>query len=176
MDLASCRGRAAFRSDTGPEKSRRRRGAGYRGHGRSRPSQGPRRKKEEAARGRGAFNIRGRETRSVFLPCPTRLLPSGQQPMVAPSSDLDRFRAYLEHSRRVSPHTVRSYVSDVAQFEAWLSARQVPGDRVTHAIIRSYLATLAVDRKETSRARKLASIKAFYRFLVREGDVASSPA
>ena len=96
--------------------------------------------------------------------------------MAAPSSDLERFRAFLEHTRRASPHTVRNYVSDVAQFEAWLSERQLALRAATHATIRSYLATLAVDRKETSRGRKLASIKAFYRFLVREKGLASSPA
>jgi integrase/recombinase XerC len=96
--------------------------------------------------------------------------------MTPSSSDLDRFQAYLEHSRRASPHTVRSYLSDVAQFEAWLSERHLELRGVTHATLRSYLAAMAVDRKETSRGRKLASIKAFYRFLVREKELASSPA
>lgn len=96
--------------------------------------------------------------------------------MSAQSSELERFRAHLEHVRRASPHTVRSYLSDLAQFERWLAERQVPLRAVTHASIRAYLSTLATTRKETSRARKLASIKALYRFLVREKDLVASPA
>ena len=92
------------------------------------------------------------------------------------SSELERFRAHLEHGRRAASHTVKSYLSDLAQFEAWLAERRVPLRAVTHATIRSYLSTLAVDRRETSRARKLASIKALYRFLVREKELPSSPA
>jgi integrase/recombinase XerC len=71
---------------------------------------------------------------------------------------------------------VRNYLSDLAQFEAWLAERRIPLRAVTHATIRSYLSALAVDRKETSRARKLASIKALYRFLLREKALPSSPA
>lgn len=89
---------------------------------------------------------------------------------------MERFAAWLEHTRRASPHTVRNYLSDLAQFEAWLQQKQVPLRGVTHAVIRAYMSTLAEDHKETSRARKLAAIKALYRFLVREGAIPQSPA
>lgn len=92
------------------------------------------------------------------------------------AEDLERFRAHLEHSKRASPHTVRNYLSDLQQYVAWLEEKQVPLRGATHALIRAYMANLAVDRKETSRARKLASIKALYRFLVREKQIPQSPA
>lgn len=96
--------------------------------------------------------------------------------MADAAADLERFRAHLEHARRASPHTVKNYLSDLAQYAAWLSEKGVPLRDATHATIRAYLALLSVDRKETSRARKLASIKALYRFLVRERLIAQSPA
>lgn len=91
-------------------------------------------------------------------------------------ADLERFRSHLEHSRRASPHTVSNYLSDLSQYASWLQEKQVPLRAATHTTIRAYLSLLAVDKKETSRARKLASIKALYRFLVREGVMATSPA
>ena len=92
------------------------------------------------------------------------------------SNDLERFRAWLEHSRRASPHTVRNYLSDLEQFRAYLEEKQVPLRAATHLVIRGYMATLTEGHKETSRARKLASIKAFYRYLVRERALPQSPA
>lgn len=92
------------------------------------------------------------------------------------AEDLERFRAHLEHSKRASPHTVRNYLSDLQQYVAWLEEKRVPLRGANHALIRAYMANLAVDRKETSRARKLASIKALYRFLVREKLIPQSPA
>lgn len=93
-----------------------------------------------------------------------------------PDPDVESFREHLEHARRASPHTVRNYVSDLLQFTAYLGERQIPVRGATHLVIRGYMATLADVKKETSRSRKLASIKAFYRFLVREGAMATSPA
>ena len=73
--------------------------------------------------------------------------------------ELERFRAHLEHARRASPHTVRNYLSDLEQYAAWLDEKQIPLEQATHQIIRAYLATLAEGKKETSRARKLASVR-----------------
>ncbi|MGA9525454.1 MAG: tyrosine recombinase XerC [Myxococcaceae bacterium] len=94
----------------------------------------------------------------------------------APSPELEKFTAFLEHTRRASPHTVRNYVSDLLQFEAFLREKKIPVRGATHAIIRAWMSTLTEGHKETSRARKLASVKAFYRFLVRERLLPSSPA
>jgi integrase/recombinase XerC len=93
-----------------------------------------------------------------------------------PSPELEKFRAFLEHTKRASPHTVRNYVSDLMQFEEFLRSRSIPIRGATHQIIRAWQSGLTEDHKETSRSRKLASVKAFYRFLVREGLMASSPA
>ncbi len=87
-----------------------------------------------------------------------------------------RFKAHLELSRHVSPHTLRAYLTDLRAYEAYLNGRGLELLAASHQAIRGYLGVLAVDLKASSRARKLASIKAFYRYLVKTKVLATSPA
>lgn len=90
---------------------------------------------------------------------------------------LEQFRRHLAVSRGVSPHTVKGYLTDLVQFEEYVVGRLgLSLLAVGHAGIRGYLGTLAVDLAPRSRARKLASIKAFYRYLVRQKLLPGSPA
>jgi integrase/recombinase XerC len=95
----------------------------------------------------------------------------------APVSPLvERFRVHLEDEKGASPHTVRNYVSDLCGFEAYLLNVRAGLENAVHAHVRGWLGTLAVDRAASSRARKLASVKAFYRFCVRKKLLAQNPA
>ena len=86
-------------------------------------------------------------------------------------------RQYAEHlksERNVSPHTLRNYLSDVAQFQKFLvekelclgGAKKVDVRRVDIHVVRAYLAALTKDRKKSSIGRKLAALKSFFRYLV----------
>ncbi len=86
------------------------------------------------------------------------------------------FRRHLEHHRRASPHTVRAYLADVRELERYLNEHGVGLLEATHHHVRGWLGVLAVDRAPASRARKLASVKAFFKFLRRRGDVVRDPA
>jgi integrase/recombinase XerC len=90
---------------------------------------------------------------------------------------LEKFRAHLEDEKGASPHTVRNYLVDLVDYERYLVERMklslLAG---THAAIRGYLGTLAVDHAPASRARRLASIKSFYKYLVRQKLLPASPA
>jgi len=86
------------------------------------------------------------------------------------------FQLHLERSRGASAHTVAAYVRDLEEFARYLLTRNMTLLTVTHAAIRGFLGVLAVDREASTRARKLASIKSFYRYLVRQKKLASSPA
>ena len=79
-------------------------------------------------------------------------------------------------NRGASVHTVRNYLRDVAAFARYLDASGLRLVEATHPLVRGWLGVLAVDHAPRSRARALASVKAFYRHLVRTGTVEQNPA
>ncbi|MDP1768853.1 MAG: tyrosine recombinase XerC [Nitrospirota bacterium] len=92
------------------------------------------------------------------------------------------FMTFLNLERHASPETVRNYGSDLRQFHAFMKTER-PGlstlipSTVTTESVRAYLHWL--DRKHeksTSIARKLATLRSFYRFLQREALVVLNPA
>jgi integrase/recombinase XerC len=89
---------------------------------------------------------------------------------------LDEFAETLAHARGASPHTVRAYLKDVRAFAVYLATTGRDFATAEHATVRGWLGTLAVDHAARSRARALASVRAFYRHLVRAGRLAASPA
>lgn len=90
------------------------------------------------------------------------------------------FRAYLENERQASPHTVVNYQRDMAQFIGltWGDAAKVPlpwGEPDRFAARRFLVEFQKAGSRPTTTARKLASMRSFYRFLIREEVVAQSP-
>ena len=94
---------------------------------------------------------------------------------------LQRYLNYLRYERNASPHTIRNYESDLLQFRDYLK----DGDRdakvdvaaVDALRIRGFLGQLYQrEKKKTSIARKLAAVRAFYKFLAKEGVLAANPA
>ncbi|HXX30016.1 MAG TPA: tyrosine recombinase XerC [Myxococcaceae bacterium] len=79
-------------------------------------------------------------------------------------------------ARGASRHTVRGYRRDVQALATYLARSRLDLTEATHPTIRGWLGTLAVDHAPRSRARALASVRAFYRHLVRTGALARSPA
>jgi integrase/recombinase XerC len=97
---------------------------------------------------------------------------------------LDRFGDHLKYERNVSEHTLRNYISDLEQFYDYLCPVNSEGERrhidikqVDHLTIREYLAKLYREkRKKTSIARKLATLRTFFKFLCREQVLEMNPA
>lgn len=91
----------------------------------------------------------------------------------------DHIDAFLEalRNRAVSEHTLSAYESDLRGFEAFLKARNLPFDLIDHVFIRDFLGHLYEQRLEkTSIARKLACLRTFFKFLVREHRIKTNPA
>jgi len=98
---------------------------------------------------------------------------------------LSQFLEHLRYERNVSEHTLRNYQSDLEQFVDHLApAHPKTGKRnppaltdIDHITIREWLATLhTAQKKKSSIARKLAALRTFFQFLVREGVLEQNPA
>jgi integrase/recombinase XerC len=95
-------------------------------------------------------------------------------------SAVKQFLIYLRAVRNASPHTIRSYDTDIGQFLTFLTppgtAMPSPQD-VTHLMIREFMAHLHdLKLEKSSIARKLAAIRSFFKYAVREGVVVRNPA
>lgn len=85
------------------------------------------------------------------------------------------FKLYLEVERNLSPHTVKAYCKDVSNFLTWLGAKVA--EKINHKDIREYLSAIQnKNYSKTTLARKIASIRTFYRYLYRERLVEANPA
>ncbi|MDO5106905.1 MAG: tyrosine recombinase XerC [Coriobacteriaceae bacterium] len=81
----------------------------------------------------------------------------------------DRFIAYLQDVRGLSPQTVRAYRADLASFASWTEREGVLPATISHRELRSYLADLNRARySEKTVNRHLSAIRALYRWLVHE--------
>ena len=95
----------------------------------------------------------------------------------APHPALRRFRDHLEGVRGASPHTIRAYQGDIGDFLAFLQEEGVPLPEVDRIEMRRYLGILKEKGlSPSSMGRKVASLKAFFRFLQDEGTLDRDPA
>lgn len=93
---------------------------------------------------------------------------------------IGRFLQYLHVERGASPHTLKGYREDLAAFADYFRSTDEtwpePGD-ITAAELRGFLSALhEAGYAKTSIARKLASLRSFYRFGQREGWAKTNPA
>jgi len=89
---------------------------------------------------------------------------------------IDAFMEALRN-RAVSEHTLLSYESDLSQFQAFLKSKKVGLRDIDHVVIRDFLGHLyELGLQKSSVARKLACLRTFFRFLVRDGRLKVNPA
>jgi integrase/recombinase XerC len=87
-----------------------------------------------------------------------------------------RFLEHLRTERRASPHTLKAYRVDLAQYAAALAEHGQGIVPSSPSLIRGYLSRAAGAAGAVSLARKLSAIRSMYRFLVREGVAEANPA
>ena len=93
---------------------------------------------------------------------------------------IEKFMQYLQSVRNSSPHTILNYGKDLSQFVAYLTP---PGTdtpsllHITHTMIREFVGHLHDQGlQKSSIARKLAALRSFFKYCVREGLLKESPA
>jgi integrase/recombinase XerC len=96
---------------------------------------------------------------------------------LVPRSEVQRFLGELAGARGASPHTMRAYGKDLDEFLAFLERRGIDDARaVTPRTLRSFLVEL--DERglaRTSVQRKLSSVRSFFKFLIKRGDLEAHP-
>lgn len=91
---------------------------------------------------------------------------------------VDSFLAYLKNERRLSPHTCLAYQTDLEQFQVYVSSffQTEHIEQATYREIRAWVASLSEDKlTHTSINRKIASLRAFYNFLLRKELLQKNP-
>jgi integrase/recombinase XerC len=99
---------------------------------------------------------------------------------------LENFLRYLRVEKNYSEHTFRNYQSDLSQFISFMQQKHrekskfegealVP-NRIDHLDVRGYLASLYRSNSKSTVARKLSSLRSFFAYLVRQGEIRQNPA
>lgn len=95
-----------------------------------------------------------------------------------------KYEEYLRHEQDASSHTTKNYMADLHQFHDYvkkaypqIASQGRPGlEKMDANIIRGYLSTLFGKNNPASIARKLASLRSFFKYWIREGAMSSNPA
>lgn len=87
---------------------------------------------------------------------------------------IDKFINYLKIEKNASGHTVLNYSVDLKNFASFLGSSSV--ESVSYLFLRKYLAHMK-EKNYSKRtvARKLASLRSFFKFLYREGYIKTNP-
>lgn len=91
---------------------------------------------------------------------------------------VNSFINHLQYEKRFSKHTITSYSNDLSQFSQFIGTNY-PGitlSQVKHVIIRDWVLTLSNQGlNPASINRKISTLKSFYKFLVKKGEVEKNP-
>ena len=90
----------------------------------------------------------------------------------------DAFRDYLQLEKKYSPLTIKAYLNDINYFESFNKEyfEQETIEQVNYSQIRSWIVALVDDGVSNSTVnRKIASLKAFYKFLLKTKQILVNP-
>jgi len=94
------------------------------------------------------------------------------------TNNKDAFRDYLQLEKKYSSHTVNAYLNDINFFESFNKNQfdQENIDRANYNQIRTWIVSLVDDNiSNVSVNRKMQSLKAYYRFLLKTKQIEVSP-
>lgn len=90
---------------------------------------------------------------------------------------IESFLNYLRFEKRFSNHTVISYQNDLSQFEIYLKKNfEEEPQSAQYGMVRSWIVQLSEDKLDPlSINRKIASLRSYYKFLLRQELIAKDP-
>jgi integrase/recombinase XerC len=91
---------------------------------------------------------------------------------------MEEFLDFLRYEKRLSPHTVISYQTDLTQFATYLRADYELAElgQATHPLIRSWVVSLMSQELDPRTVnRKVACLRSFYKFLLRTHQIENNP-
>jgi integrase/recombinase XerD len=89
---------------------------------------------------------------------------------------VDQFLNHLKVERGLAENTIRAYSHDLSAFLEYLEQKNLSPSKVSQKHVMTYLDSLGGKLTKRSLARRLSSLKMFFRFLVAEGEIEQSPA
>lgn len=88
----------------------------------------------------------------------------------------EEYLAYLSGEKNASPHTITAYKKDLEDYFAYLEQKGLEEVRADHLVVRRYMTELRDQGiSKNSMARKMSSLRSYYRFLIRENVLEDSP-
>lgn len=103
---------------------------------------------------------------------------------ISKESHVLEFLSYLKHQKNAADNTVMSYGRDLTEFYDYLKKHQEEAlqredlclEKINPLMIRSYLSLLFQKNGATSIARKLSTLRSFFKYFVKKGDLEQNPA
>ncbi len=94
------------------------------------------------------------------------------------------FEVHMKVVRNLSPHTRRNYLADLRQFKEYLERNNISAGEsgegfvgIDHLVIRAFLGSLYRRKiKKVTISRKVATLRSFFKYLLREGRISNNPA
>ncbi len=87
---------------------------------------------------------------------------------------IEKFINYLRAEKNSSPHTITNYTVDLKSFAQFVGEKDI--STIDHLLLRRFLAEMRTKNfAKRTIARKLASLRSFFRFLFREGYIKTNP-
>lgn len=86
------------------------------------------------------------------------------------------FERFLKYERNYSVHTIRAYMNDLTEFEDFLIDASTEIENVNSKIINLYSLNLYTKNSKSTVSRKLTTLRSFFNFMVRKGNLKQNPA
>lgn len=91
---------------------------------------------------------------------------------------IEQFRSFMRLERSLSPHTAEAYIRDVRKLVDYLemTGRLVPPEAVQRDVLRAFMRYVeAIGLEESSQARMVSGIRAFYKLLLADDVISYDP-